>query len=192
LLTVSFGERSQFESPLFRLPKEHGKALVTVKHLVIHPNPTMAAETSPEDAAAAASPAAEAIVPAPVALQTEEETASTTILEKGKLRNSESDNSEMRDAETDATAESVNEEKPELDAIDPKAIVSSSKRSRPLYKFDPDKITLRFLFANRDGLTVTLECLPHDTVAEVKAALMSVWPEGKFYITLVGEADVTV
>jgi hypothetical protein len=153
----------------------------------------MAAETSPEDATAAASPAAETIVPAPapVALQTEE-TASTTILEKGKLRNSESDNSEMRDAETDATAESVNEEKPESDTSDPKAIVSSSKRSRPLYKFDPDKITLRFLFANRDGLTVTLECEPHDTVAEVKAALMSVWPEGKFYITPFRESEATV
>jgi hypothetical protein len=141
----------------------------------------MAAEPSPEDATAAASPAAEAsIAPAPVTLPTEK-TAST----KGKLRISEAETSEMKDAETDATAESLNEEKPELDEAldtsDSKAIVSSSKRSRPLYKFDPDKITLRFLFANRDGLTVTLECEPHDTVAEVKAALMSVWPKGKFY-----------
>jgi hypothetical protein len=147
----------------------------------------MAAEPSPEDATAAASPAAEATAPAPVALPSEE-TASTTILEKGKLRISESETSEMKDAETDATAESVNEEKPELsadlDTSDSKAIVSSSKRSRPLYKFDPDKITLRFLFANRDGLTVTLECEPHDTVAEVKAALLSVWPEGKSYCIL--------
>jgi hypothetical protein len=90
----------------------------------------------------------------------------------------------MKDAETDATAESVNEEKLdadlESDTSDSKAIISSTKRSRPLYKFDPDKITLRFLFANRDGLTVTLECEPHDTVAEVKAASMSVWPEGKY------------
>jgi hypothetical protein len=147
----------------------------------------MAAEPSPEDATAASSPTAEDIIaPAPVALLTEA-AASTTILEKGKLRISESETSEMKDAETDATAESVNEEKPEieadtLDTSDSKAIVSSSKRSRPLYKFDPDKITLRFLFANRDGLTVTLECEPHDTVAEVKAALMSVWPEGKFHL----------
>jgi hypothetical protein len=149
----------------------------------------MAAEPSPEDATAGASPAAEAaIAPAPVALPTEETASTSTILEKGKLRISESETSEMKDAETDATAESLNEEKPDLaelealDASDSKAIVSSSKRSRPLYKFDPDKITLRFLFANRDGLTVTLECEPHDTVAEVKAALMSVWPEGKYSI----------
>lgn len=60
-------------------------------------------------------------------------------------------------------------------------IVSNSKKSRPPYKYDPDKITLRFLFANRDGLTVTLECTPNDTVGEVKAALLSVWPDGKFY-----------
>jgi hypothetical protein len=58
-------------------------------------------------------------------------------------------------------------------------IVSSSKKSRPPYKYDPDKITLRFLFANRDGLTVTIECKPADTVGEVKGALLSVWPEGK-------------
>lgn len=143
----------------------------------------MAAESSPEDATAAASPAAEGNVPTltPVVLQTAEETAtaSTTIAsEKGKLLSAKLETSDgMDDAVTDATAESVNEEKNET--ADSKAIVSSSKRSRPAYKFDPDKITLRFLFANRDGLTVTLECEPHDTVAEVKAALMSVWPEGK-------------
>jgi hypothetical protein len=142
----------------------------------------MAAENSPEDATAASSSAAEATAPAQDASQTVE-TSSTTISEKGKLRSTESETSEMKDAETDATAESVNEEKPET--ADSKAIVSSSKRSRPAYKFDPDKITLRFLFANRDGLTVTLECTPSDTVAEVKAALMSVWPDGKYYcITL--------
>ena len=42
------------------------------------------------------------------------------------------------------------------------------------YKYDPDKITLRFLFANRDGLTVT--CNPSDTIGEVKGALISNWP----------------
>lgn len=57
-------------------------------------------------------------------------------------------------------------------------IVSSSKKTRPAYKFDPEKITLRFLFANNDGLTVTIECNPSDTVGEVKGALMSVWPDG--------------
>jgi len=56
-------------------------------------------------------------------------------------------------------------------------VVSSSKRTRPPYKFDPEKVTLRFLFANRDGLTVTVECKPSDTVGEVKGQLLSVWPD---------------
>ena len=58
-------------------------------------------------------------------------------------------------------------------------VVSSSKRTRPPYKYDPEKVVLRFLFANRDGLTVTVECKPADTVGEVKAQLLSVWPDGK-------------
>ncbi len=58
-------------------------------------------------------------------------------------------------------------------------IVSSTKRTRPPYKYDPEKVTLRFLFANKDGLTVTVECKPGDTVGEVKGQLLSVWPEGK-------------
>jgi hypothetical protein len=60
------------------------------------------------------------------------------------------------------------------------AVVSSNKKSRPAYKYDPNKITLRFLFANRDGLTVTIECEPSNTVGETKGALLSVWPEGKW------------
>jgi len=56
-------------------------------------------------------------------------------------------------------------------------VVSASKRTRPAYKYDPEKVTLRFLFANRDGLTVTIECKPSDTVGEVKGQLLSVWPE---------------
>lgn len=62
---------------------------------------------------------------------------------------------------------------------DPSAgpVVSATKRTRPSYKYDPEKVTLRFLFANRDGLTVTAECKPDDTVGEVKGQLLSVWPE---------------
>lgn len=56
-------------------------------------------------------------------------------------------------------------------------VVSSSKKTRPPYKYDPDKITLRFLFANKDGLTITVECKPEDTVGEVKGQLISVWPK---------------
>jgi len=62
-------------------------------------------------------------------------------------------------------------------------IVASSKKSRPPYRYDPNKISLRFIFANRDGLTVTVDCNPSDTVGEVKGALLSVWPEGTKQIT---------
>lgn len=81
---------------------------------------------------------------------------------------------ESTTATVDETPETDQAEKP---ANSPAPIVSSSKRTRPQYKYDPNKITLRFIFANRDGLTVTLECDPSDTVSEVKGALLSVWPE---------------
>lgn len=83
---------------------------------------------------------------------------------------------ERKDTETatDATADSEGEKQASSGPI-----VSSSKKNRPPYKYDPKKITLRFLFANRDGLTVTVECNPSDTVGEVKGALISVWPDGK-------------
>lgn len=58
-------------------------------------------------------------------------------------------------------------------------VVSATKRTRPPYKYDPEKVTLRFLFANKDGLTVTVECKPGDTVGDVKGQLLSVWPEGE-------------
>lgn len=45
------------------------------------------------------------------------------------------------------------------------------------FVYDPNKITLKFIFANRDGVQVILECNPTDTVGEVKGALLSMWPE---------------
>ena len=60
-------------------------------------------------------------------------------------------------------------------------ITSSSKKARQSFKYDPNKITLRFLFANRDGLAVTIECNPSDTVGEVKGALILAWPEGMYW-----------
>jgi len=42
---------------------------------------------------------------------------------------------------------------------------------------DPDAIRIKFIFANRDGTTVMLDCKLSDTVGEVKGALLSVWPE---------------
>lgn len=94
------------------------------------------------------------------------------------------------DAPTPASSEAgdkdealKDEDKPKGDSSAP--VVSSSKRSRPPYKYDPNKITLRFLFANRDGLTVTVECNPTDTIGEVKGALLSVWPEGMCIIAII-------
>ena len=47
---------------------------------------------------------------------------------------------------------------------------------------DPNKITLKFIFANRDGVNVILDCKPSSTVAEVKGALLSMWPKGEIKI----------
>ena len=61
----------------------------------------------------------------------------------------------------------------------PPPILTTSGKKRPPYKYDPNKVTLRFIFANHDGLAVTIECRRVDTVGDVKHALLSVWPEGK-------------
>lgn len=92
------------------------------------------------------------------------------------------------DTLTDATADSekpINHQPTATNEIasENKIVISSNRNSRPIYKYDPNKITLRFLFANRDGLTVTVECKPSDTVGEVKGALISVWPRGEFLPT---------
>lgn len=102
--------------------------------------------------------------------------------DKNSSENGKADTtSDDKAAAEETSNETEEEEKPEEQAAcppPPAPVVSSSKRSRPPYKYDINKITLRFLFANRDGLTVTVECNPSDTVAEVKGALLSVWPEG--------------
>mmetsp|Transcript_9356 Transcript_9356/g.21558 ORF Transcript_9356/g.21558 Transcript_9356/m.21558 type:complete len:237 (+) Transcript_9356:345-1055(+) len=67
----------------------------------------------------------------------------------------------------------------------PTPILTTSGKKRPPYKYDPEKVTLRFIFANRDGLAVTLECKPADTVGEVKGALLSVWPDGMYLLVCV-------
>ncbi|KAL3797853.1 hypothetical protein HJC23_006891 [Cyclotella cryptica] len=51
------------------------------------------------------------------------------------------------------------------------------KASSSTFVHDPNKITLKFLFAGRDGINVIIDCKPNDTVGEVKGALMSVWPK---------------
>jgi uncharacterized membrane protein YgcG len=64
---------------------------------------------------------------------------------------------------------------PTITVTAPPAPSSTMKKAKFVY--DPDKITLRFLFANRDGLSVSVDFTLADTVGEVKGALLSVWPE---------------
>uniref|UniRef100_A0A7S4K751 UBL3-like ubiquitin domain-containing protein n=1 Tax=Odontella aurita TaxID=265563 RepID=A0A7S4K751_9STRA len=53
----------------------------------------------------------------------------------------------------------------------------TGRAAPPPFVDDPSKITLRFIFANRDGLSVTVDLKPTDTVGEVKGALLSMWPD---------------
>jgi len=64
-------------------------------------------------------------------------------------------------------------------AATPAVLVTASTAPSQTEKFvyHPNKITLKFIFANRDGLNVILDCRPADTVGEVKGALLSLWPE---------------
>lgn len=74
---------------------------------------------------------------------------------------------------TETTAESPSP------ASSPKEAPKTSPSKSTAFVHDPDKITLRFLFAGRDGTHVSIDFTPTDTVGEVKGALMSVWPEGE-------------
>lgn len=141
--------------------------------------------------------------------ENEDETAATTSTEEAKSATESSkkkkkkkkdlpttsepqkaadDNDNGKDTESkfdnDASkteGEGATEKEPNTD-VSAGPVVSVTKRTRPPYKYDPEKVTLRFLFANRDGLTVTVECKPSDTVGEVKGQLLSVWPEGKLVL----------
>jgi len=44
---------------------------------------------------------------------------------------------------------------------------------------DEEKVDLKFVFANRDGVQVVASFQLSDTIAEVKGVLMSLWPKGK-------------
>lgn len=124
---------------------------------------------------------------------TESTTVDPIVSESGKEPSNTKENRATTEESTTATVledspenndSSVAQEAPSSIAA---PIVSASKKSRPPYKYDPNKITLRFLFANRDGLTVTVECNPADTVGEVKGALLSVWPQGKVVVDFLCE-----
>lgn len=47
---------------------------------------------------------------------------------------------------------------------------------------ESDSIRLKFIFANRDGVHVEIECLPSDTIETITKSLQSKWPEGKFFL----------
>lgn len=78
-----------------------------------------------------------------------------------------------KEADTTASEQSPEEEP---DAVTSPTVLTTSAKKRPTFKYDPEKVTLRFIFANRDGLAVHLECKAADTIGEVKGALLSVWP----------------
>lgn len=89
------------------------------------------------------------------------------------------------DSNGDATASpsSSGAENPAATPVTPTKKETAAPPSTPsqpaTFVYDPNKITLKFIFANRDGVHVILECKPSDTVGEIKGALLSVWPEGE-------------
>lgn len=86
---------------------------------------------------------------------------------------------------TDAEASASTETSTSTKASVPSPPVKKApKAGSSTFIHDPNKITLKFLFAGRDGINVIIDCKPNDTVGEVKGALLSVWPKGKF-ITIV-------
>ena len=87
------------------------------------------------------------------------------------------DDAETNPSSSEASAEKegtpTSEEPPK-----PEPVITTPSKPKP-FVYDPNKITLRFIFANKDGVSVILECDPSDTVGEVKGALLSMWPDGE-------------
>eukprot|EP00586_Coscinodiscus_wailesii_P006893 CAMPEP_0172488858 /NCGR_PEP_ID=MMETSP1066-20121228/18564_1 /TAXON_ID=671091 /ORGANISM="Coscinodiscus wailesii, Strain CCMP2513" /LENGTH=241 /DNA_ID=CAMNT_0013256337 /DNA_START=350 /DNA_END=1075 /DNA_ORIENTATION=+ len=77
------------------------------------------------------------------------------------------------DTMTDAT--STNSIDSAVNGKDPGALASSAAANDS--DDDPNIVKLKFLFANRDGLNVTVGCKVTDTVGEIKGALLSMWPK---------------
>mmetsp|Transcript_15540 Transcript_15540/g.18436 ORF Transcript_15540/g.18436 Transcript_15540/m.18436 type:complete len:173 (+) Transcript_15540:149-667(+) len=70
---------------------------------------------------------------------------------------------------SESESESESDHEPELKTAPTKGDVE--------FSYEPGKISLKFLFANRDGLHVRIQCDAKDTVSTVKASLLSMWPE---------------
>lgn len=56
----------------------------------------------------------------------------------------------------------------------------SKKSSTDCFVYDPTKISVKFLFANRDGIHVLVKFNTDDTVRDMKGALIQAWPDSKF------------
>lgn len=77
-----------------------------------------------------------------------------------------------------AVSQTSNSSLPKKNADTPsKANKPSPADSVNIISSDPDTIRLKFLFANRDGLNVNVECKITDSVGEIKGVLLSMWPE---------------
>lgn len=98
------------------------------------------------------------------------------------IENGESTN--IRDSAAPAPQASPESESKEDEPKEATKPTSPSKPTAAPFVHDPNKITLRFLFAGRDGIHVVIDCKPDDTVGEVKGALMSVWPDGTFVLCM--------
>jgi hypothetical protein len=95
-----------------------------------------------------------------------------------------SNNKEVTPAPQASETPAATPPEPETSESDPASSPSKEMRSKA-FVYDPNKITLRFLFAGRDGIHVVIDFDPNDTVGEVKGALMSVWPEGRLTVMCV-------
>jgi hypothetical protein len=67
---------------------------------------------------------------------------------------------------------------PEDSETAPTNTLAAAKNTKNVAANAKKMLNLRFLFANRDGLSVSIQCDPADTVGEVKGALISMWPKG--------------
>lgn len=45
------------------------------------------------------------------------------------------------------------------------------------FVYEPGKVSIKFIFANRDGLHVQIQCEESATVGTVKGSLLSMWPK---------------
>lgn len=79
-------------------------------------------------------------------------------------------------ATTSSNDEPESETEPEPKSASLRQLLSPTK-SDVDFSYEPGKVSIKFLFANRDGLNVRIQCELSDTVATVKGSLLSMWPD---------------